>query len=266
MNELQKVLLKQLEKFHEFCEKNGLKYFIIGGTLLGAVRHKGFIPWDDDIDVGMPRKDYERLISIKRELFPVGYQLIVGTERREHVYLYSKSVNNNTTIVEGKIVEGVYIDVFPFDGMGDDSTTAKKHFKKCFWNRTLLDNKQRNDREQSLLHRLFQAYAHTKKIPMLLKNNKKLFCKYDFETSEYVANINGAYKYKEITKRCFLDELILYDFETIKVYGPKSAHEYLTIVYKNYMELPPIEKRKSHHNFLYVNLQMPFEEYLSQKK
>lgn len=261
MNDLQNVLLQQLLEFHNLCEKNNLKYFVIGGTLLGAVRHKGFIPWDDDIDVGMPRKDYEKLLSTSERMFPDGYKIIEGCKRREHIYLYSKFVNINTTIVEGKIIEGVYIDVFPFDGMGHDSSCAKKHFRKCFLNRTLLDNKQRYDKEQSLGHRLFQMYAHTKSIPGLLGESKKLQGLYSFEESEYVANINGAYKDREITKRKYFDELALYQFETIYVWGPKEAHDYLKSVYNNYMELPPVEKRQSHHNFTYINLQLPFMNY-----
>lgn len=261
MNELQMFLLQQLNEFHCLCVKNNLSYFIIGGTLLGAVRHKGFIPWDDDIDVGMPRQDYEKLISMDKASFPNGYSLIVGQERKEHLYLYSKFVNENTTLVEGKIVEGVYIDVFPFDGMGNHYYTAKKHFRRCFLNRTLLDNCQRYDAQQSFLHRVFQAYAHSMKASSLLSKNIRLCSEYSFYTSEYVANVNGAYRDKEILKREYFDELILYDFETIKVFGPKMAHEYLSDIYSNYMELPPEDKRKSHHKFTYINLELPFANY-----
>ena len=116
--EKKQLMLSVMDEIDAFCRENGLTYFLVGGTLLGAVRHKGFIPWDDDMDIGLPRKDYERLI---REFRSGSGKVRVFDFRNKEDYFWpsAKAVAENTVLYElddRKHPIGVFIDVFPFDG------------------------------------------------------------------------------------------------------------------------------------------------------
>ena len=123
IEDLKKIELELLIDFDKICKAHNLRYFLIGGTLLGAVRHKGFIPWDDDIDVGMPRSDYEILMKNAVDWLPKHISLRNWKNTKDYVYQFSKIENNKTILIENKYEHlksrkgGVYIDVFPFDRM-----------------------------------------------------------------------------------------------------------------------------------------------------
>ena len=127
--EIKTVQLDMLEAYHSFCMENNLRYFLDAGSLLGAIRHNGFIPWDDDIDLGMPRVDYEKAIAIGKNGFGRHYRIM---PQEEGIYTFAKIVDTRTEMIEfpdkhrNKI--GVYIDLFPKDGVQDFS---KKWYRKC---------------------------------------------------------------------------------------------------------------------------------------
>lgn len=133
-NQVHCVLLNMLQWFHQECKNNNLRYYIIGGTMLGAVRHKGFIPWDDDIDVAMPRKDYDKLCRIMADSGKGQYRLeFPGKENKDYTYLFAKIYDTQTTLTENKrkpITRGLYIDVFPLDGIGNEYKQAHENFRK----------------------------------------------------------------------------------------------------------------------------------------
>ena len=131
LQKMQEVEIDLFKAFIEVCQKLQLKYYLLGGTLLGAVRHKGFIPWDDDIDVGMPRKDYEIFIQKAQDLLPEHYFVQTLYSEPTIPYNFCKIRNSNTTFVEYSIKKlninhGVYIDVFPLDGYPNDKKEQKK--------------------------------------------------------------------------------------------------------------------------------------------
>ncbi len=135
IDEMRQRLLSMAEYLQNICKENGLKMFLSGGTLLGAVRHKGFIPWDDDIDVHMPRPDYDRLIKIFKRKENIGkYKLLSHELNDKYVYTFAKLVDDDTLLIEDDIYSGVdmglYLDIFPIDGLGDDIATAEKQMKK----------------------------------------------------------------------------------------------------------------------------------------
>ena len=119
MQELHENLLEVMDVFHGFCKEQGLTYYMLGGTMLGAYRHQGFIPWDDDIDIGMPRKDYEKLLALKDKM-PVGFGLRHHRLESGIPYAFAHFENVNTTYIEQRrskdtYVGGVYLEIFPLD-------------------------------------------------------------------------------------------------------------------------------------------------------
>ena len=139
MNELQSKLVDMLQYFHNLCVENQIRYYIVEGSFLGAVRHKGFIPWDDDIDLGVPREDYDRLISIMKNRGQGRYVLESPSENKDFVYSFSKLYDTQTTLIpisRYHIQRGIYLDIFPLDGVGDTKEEALRHNRKI----TTLDN------------------------------------------------------------------------------------------------------------------------------
>lgn len=142
LTELQKKLLDLLKWFHQVCVENNLTYYLEGGTMLGAVRHSGFIPWDDDLDVCMPREDYEKFNSLfGNKMFDFIYVENPNSENKDFIYGFTKIYDLNTTLVEGfktPIKREVYIDIFPLDGCGNNLKESKKIYNKIHRKRIVI--------------------------------------------------------------------------------------------------------------------------------
>lgn len=270
MTELQSKLVDVLGWFHDFCQKNRLKYYIIAGTLLGAVRHKGFIPWDDDIDVGMPRPDYEKLRSMAKEKQDGRFRFeFPSLDNKEYPYTYGKVYDTTTTFNEKlrKIVRrGIYLDIFPIDGIGDDKETAIKNYKSIKWRINL--NSMISCaflKRRSLKKNL--AIAVGRVISPLFVRKRKLvkkiddLCKrYDFESSKIVSNLLGGSGAKGMMPKEYFGEPTLIQFESLTVYGLQQPEKYLSSMYGDYMTLPPEDKRVSLHDSVYCDLNKSYLE------
>ena len=130
---LQLHLQENLKVLDEVFRSHGLRYFLVSGTMLGAVRHKGFIPWDDDVDLGMPRDDYERLIANSKEWLPDYLEFICAEKDSNYPLPFGKIQDSRTTLIEKTYrdyVGGVYIDIFPLDGVSSSKVKRTCHFKK----------------------------------------------------------------------------------------------------------------------------------------
>ena len=269
MNDFKQCILDILLWFHQFCEEHNLSYYLVEGTMLGAARHEGFIPWDDDIDVGMPRADYEELKKLMgRTIFDSKYMLETeDSKRKEYLLPFAKVYDTTTRLVEQRqipVVMGAYIDVFPLDGIGESLEEANKNFKRIAFLQDVLTSRAVVVREgrkwyKNLAVRLFQVF------PEFIINEKKLLhritdmCKArGFDESEYVGNLVSTYRAKEIVPREIYGQPKLYMFEGYQVYGVADAEGYLTALYGEWRKLPPEDKRKSAHTMEQVDLHSSF--------
>lgn len=270
MNDLQIKMLEMMSWYHELCEKNNLRYYVVGGTALGAIRHKGFIPWDDDIDVGMPRADYEKFQELVRTAdIGTRYKVEFPSEKKDFVYPYGKVYDTSTTLIEHtryKTKRGIFIDVFPLDGLGNDKDEAISNFEAIDRKYNLLATEVCALRKERGWYKNL-AIIIARCIPPFILSARKLIRqieelskKNSFDESVYAANAVGNWHKKEIMRREWFGKPTLYDFETIKVYGPENYHEYLTQLYGDYMKLPPKEKQVSHHDYMYFNTEKSYLE------
>ena len=262
MNLFQNKLLEMIKWFHQLCKENHLRYYAIDGTMLGTMRHHGFIPWDDDIDVGMPRQDYRKLEELMKQNTNGRYILETpNTEAKEYCYPYSKLYDTTTTLVENqkyKIKRGLYIDVFPLDGFGTTLEEAKQIFKRIDRKRNLLLAKTSGIRKGRSLYKNISIVL-TRIVPInerkLLKEVSESGDVCDFDNAIYGGNTFSAWKLREVMPISYYGKPTLYRFENIEIYGVEQADKYLEQIYGDWRKLPPIEKRVSHHDFIYCDLE-----------
>lgn len=269
MNEFKQCILNILLWFHQYCDEHNLRYYLVEGTMLGAARHQGFIPWDDDIDVGMPRADYEELKKLMGTAVHDGKYMLEteDSERKEYLVPFGKIYDVTTRLVEQRripVVMGAYIDVFPLDGIGESLEEANRNFKKIGFLHNILTSRAvvvRKGRKwyKNLAVQVFQA------IPGFVINEKRLLktitelCrKRSFDGSKYVGNLVSTYRLKEIMPRELYGEPKLYMFEGSQVYGVEDYNGYLTYLYGDWRTLPPVENRKSAHTMEQVDLNTSF--------
>ena len=261
MNELQRRLIDILSWFHKFCKKNDLKYFVLGGTMLGAMRHEGFIPWDDDIDVGMPRNECEKLISLMGDdVFDEKFVLEHPLKNKDYIYPFCKIYDKTTTLVENakkKIKRGIYIDVFPLDGIGNEKNEVHDNYKVINKLNMLLTLNIAGFRKGRKWYKNL-GVALFRLIPMntdkIIKNLIQECSKYPYDDYTYCGNLVGNWGEREIVPREVMGEPRLYKFENIEVYGAEKADEYLTSLYGDWRKLPPKEKQVTHHDFVSLDL------------
>ena len=257
IREIQQMELGIMEYVHETCQKIGVKYFLAYGSLIGAVRHKGFIPWDDDMDICMLREDYEKLQDYLISNPDERYEVMSYKNNLNYVYPFMKVQDNQTYLLEEDVRidsnMGIYVDIFPVDGYEDDSVfkdkmtrLIKKRQLSCYTFKGITNTK-------SLLNSLIRYisvivfyFTNTNKyirgIDELAKSRKVD----DYELVDYL-----IYKdmHKPVWKREWLKQTITGVFEGKEFMIPKNYHEILTSDYGDYMQLPPVELRFSHHDF-----------------
>lgn len=264
-NSFNSIMLDVLKTFDAFCTANGLDYFAAGGTALGAVRHKGFIPWDDDIDVYMPRKDYERFLSLRSEL-PEPYKVLALGDK-DFIYPYAKMFDASTELVEYEDYPnckiGVFVDVFPIDESEPYNERVARR-KERF---TLLYNYFRKTymkRDLKTLRMLFEKrYFKSLLIVLACEPVKRLIRKRFLDFCKEWSNEKGdCYLYhgctyelrKEIYPKKWFSSYRYGPFEDINIRLSDETDAYLTQLFGDYMTPPPEEKRASGHSHFYLNL------------
>ena len=264
VRQLQFELLKMIKIFHQVCQENHLQYFMLGGTCLGAIRHKGFIPWDDDMDVGMPRNDYDRFCKHAKELLPSNLELRYYKTAANSPFHFAKLINADTTLIEPKYtnyVEGIYIDVFPLDNMAKYNTLNRIRSNYIWLYHAMIMNCCSTERKTGY-RKVFQQISKTHNLESLHERLEKMMIVENAKPVNYMCNFLGAWKKKEFIKKDIFGVPILYQFEDTKLYGPCNPDEYLKSLYGDYMQLPPKEKQVCRHDYYYVNMSTPYREFM----
>lgn len=249
MDDIHKIALSIVKEYLKICKKHNLKYYIIGGTFLGAVRHKGFIPWDDDVDIAMPRKDFEILMKVANDELPANLRLLTFYNDKNFRYYLPKIVDLNTEIVEKRFEHlgeksHIFIDIFPIDGTPNNTILRKIYYFRILFNRMLVSYYYKDtmdkDRKRKLYEKILIFIAKvlpTKKIinpKKRLAKIDKLLKKQSYERSNYVGTIMGAYRTREIVPKKYFGTPTKYKFEDIYLTGPEMFEEYLTHIYGDY--------------------------------
>ncbi|MBO5178246.1 MAG: LicD family protein [Lachnospiraceae bacterium] len=270
--QLRKLQLEQLELLKEvdrICRKNNIPYYITGGTMLGAVRHKGFIPWDDDIDVSMLRKDYHRFcVACGKDLDTNRFFLQTWDTDKHYRYQYGRLRRNNTLYIrsgheDAKHHNGINIDLFPVDNVPDNRILCRIYKTGCEVFRKTLYSPVGAVRTTAPVPKLMYRFLSSfdgEKVKVWFKNWIKFFGKFP---SSRVDAVGFAYRlstadkeklgkenYYEMyhgMKRELVTELTEYSFEGLKFYGVKDYDYYLRTLYGDYMTPPPADKRTGEH-------------------
>lgn len=271
MTKLQSKLLQMLQWYHEFCVSNNLRYYAIGGTVLGAVRHGGFIPWDDDVDVGMPRSDYERFKKLASCQIngKTGYYAEFPSENKDFVYTYGKLYDTTTMLTEKtryKTTRGIFIDIFPLDGMGDTVEESSAFFKRIDRLNMVHSALVCSCRKGRKWYKN-AAIVLTRCVPCSVLDPVKLagrieeLCvQRDFDSSVYVANVSGGYHIKDVMPKNVFGDPKLTGFETAEIFIPERDEDYLRRLYGEWRVLPSPEKRISQHDYVFLDLTRGYRE------
>lgn len=265
---LHRHILQILLSVDRVCRDHGVRYYCWAGTMLGAVRHKGFIPWDDDMDICMPRPDYDRFMRHAREWLPQPLEALAIETSDTFPGSFGKIVDSSTTLIErghSDYVAGIYIDVFPIDGISPNPIMQ----------RIAVARYKVLDKLLYFLHRDPYKHGHgPSSWPVLLL--QKLFshrwaCRqlraanmaYDYDSSDYVLDYDDGYR--GVMHKSILGEPQPFDFDGHTVMGVEHYDKYLRQKYgSDYMTVPPHDNQRQ-HNFFYLDYNLPYRQYQDQR-
>ena len=268
IRETKEVLLNILIELDKFCRIHDLKYYLCGGTLLGSIRHKGFIPWDDDIDIMMPRPDYEKLLNWDKEFTWPAYLNKVDWKHKSSPYPFIKIIDTRTYIDEKYIsanmnAKSLWIDVFPIDGNANSKFFNQILYCRSLFLRKILKLRIANPKEgksvlKKAIKQLICPFLAPIDIHWLCDKIDLLAKKYSFDESKCIGGVVWGYGTQETMydKEGFMKSVDVY-FENHIFKAPKNYDEYLSNLYSDYMKLPPESQRVSHdyHAYKVINTQ-----------
>lgn len=252
MEEIQASLLEMMKVFHRVCEENNIVYYMNSGTVLGAIRHGDFIPWDDDVDLGLYREQYEKLLALPEQVWGENYRLATFHSMEGYPFCYAKLYDVRTTKVENaygfkKWTGGIYLDIFPHDGAGNSRFSAVIRYRWNFIKLWFLLYSMLEKRQRNPIKRILQWIAGRKSVFKRQCDLEKAMKAKSVAKSRYVSNFIGKHRTREVFDKRLFGKPTLYPFADTEFYGPERVEEYLTQLYGNYMELPPENERETVH-------------------
>ncbi len=252
LRKLQMIELEMLVEVDRICRENHIPYMMIGGTLLGAVRHEGFIPWDDDADLAMLRKDYDRFRKVcEKELDQERFYFQDAWNTEGYRWSYGKLRRKNTLFLREHqehmpYEQGVFIDIFPVDGVPDNHILRAFNNFHCFCIRKVFWSEVGKYEDENMVKRIL--FSVISKIPRekTLAHYEKLIKKCNKKCTKKVRFVLQPLPNKGGYMREWFEEQGDYIFEGSVLKGIKNYHDCLTYEFGSYMELPPVEERKVH--------------------
>lgn len=256
VEELHQIMLRMLTKIDAICEEENIPYFLIDGTLLGAIRHEGFIPWDDDVDIAMPRADYERFIQIASEKLGDDYfvQTIDSDPKYHQFYIPLKIRDNHSTLIEvygKKHHEGVYIDVFPFDYLTENREEELKQ-KKITYLFGVAKGPVQFHTFPSIhffARILLQMFGRLAPEKWMVAYIRRAIQKNQQGTPGEEMIYGFEMPWLNIFKKTDIFPLKKVKFENVSLNVPNNADAVLKNIFGDYMELPPKDKQLTHAKF-----------------
>lgn len=263
LNETQRYILQVLREVVRILDELEIPYYMQGGTMLGAVRHEGIIPWDDDVDLGIPRADYERLLREVADKLPENLELRTYDDETDHHYYFARIVDKRYQIrrmgsLEERL-ENVWVDLFPLDGMPNGALARQWHKMRLLtvrlkYHLSCFERVNIKRPGRPLVERIIIKIATWTRVGKWFNTRKqldkmdRLLKKYPPEKSEYLVNFMGqtSYKFNEMFKKEIYGKKKLYPFEDLQLVGPEDYDAYLKSLYGDYMTPPRVEDRNAH--------------------
>lgn len=273
MTEVQEKELEVLKELIKVFEAHKLRWYAIGGTCLGAIRHSGFIPWDDDIDIGMPREDYEVFRKKYYKELPVYLNKLDVDTCPNYPWLFMKIHDTRTTFIsdyaKGKpdIYTGAFVDIMAMDGINEISL-EDAHFKKLQYcekhNNIIRGGKFKTSFAWAkniyayILKKIFRYNYFSDKFEKYARDFNYDNCKYTCYSFFFYPCNNFSYLRRIIFPRELFDTIIKVNFEDIEIQVPERYDEYLKIYFGDYMKFPPLDQRNSGHCVLVCDMKKPY--------
>ena len=263
LNDTQRYILHVLREVTKVLEELKIPYFMQGGTMLGAIRHGGFIPWDDDVDLGIPRADYDRLLKEVSARLPENLELRTYDDETDHHYYFARIVDKRYQIrrmgsIEERL-ENIWVDLFPLDGMPNGFISRQWHkvrllFTRLKFHLSCFEKVNIKRPGRPLVERIIIRIAMITRVGKWWNTRKqldkmdRLLKKYPPEKSDYLVNFTGqtSFKFNEMFKKEVYGQGKEYPFEDMVLVGPEQYDPYLKSLYGDYMTPPREEDRNAH--------------------
>lgn len=248
LNELKQIELDIMKDVHAFCVNNSITYYLAYGTLIGAMRHNGFIPWDDDIDIYMPRGDYERFCRLFSQSDNPNLELVNSRTKHKYRRAFSKVIDKRTVVEEDSFIGddpiGVFVDIWPLDGMPENEEQRSRFMKKKNHQRVLLYGSIRKFKyAKSLSTKIFTLLGRCINTDRIIASIEADSTRYTYEESSYVM----GYDDWTFFQKNWFGKPILHQFEDTDFYVPENSDAILTAIYGEWRVFPPAEQQKPHH-------------------
>ena len=263
LSDVQKYILKILKDVTSLFDEMGIRYYMQGGTMLGSIRHKGFIPWDDDVDIAIPREQYDKMLNTISDKLPENLELRTYWDESTHHYYFARIVDTRYLIKRmGSMevrYENVWIDLFPLDGMPNNAAVRQIHkfrllFTRMLYHISTIEKVNINRPGRSKLEKVIIRFAQITRIGKIINTRRqldkidRLLKAYPLKGSKWIVNFTGqtSYKFNELFRKKIYGHKKMYPFEDMMLPGPEQYDAYLTSLYGDYMT-PPADCDKNAH-------------------
>ena len=267
---LRRLQLKELESlvyFDNFCKEHELTYFLLGGCVIGAVRHNGFIPWDDDIDVMMPRRDYERMLRLWKQHESGERFLMLKTDGKTFTgNSFATLIDTSATMIKENqkdidVPHGIVTDVFPLDGCPDGRIQRYLQYYHAMMYSLYITEvvpSKHGGLMKLICSVLLKLVPSRERRTKIWKKHEKKMTRYGFHTHKKSTELCAGphYMRNEYPQVCF-SEVVYHDFEGLSMPIPKGYDAYLKMAFGDYMALPPEDKQVPHHDLVALDLDTP---------